>query len=146
MGTTNDYFIAQDWDMAIGRTFDAAEERGRAALHPRRDGAFSSSSAPPDPTGQQIRVGKVSCSDHRRPWPSAASPEWATTRTTSIIMPVKVYQRRVGGKANANVQMIVISARDGVSTIEGSGRNRKPAARARARSSPAAKMTSASTT
>src|SRR6478735_10479728 len=26
MGTTNDYFVAQDWDMAIGRTFDAAEE------------------------------------------------------------------------------------------------------------------------
>jgi putative ABC transport system permease protein len=33
-----------------------------------------------------------------------------------VIMPVKVYQRRIGGKANANVSMIVLSARDGVST------------------------------
>jgi putative ABC transport system permease protein len=33
-----------------------------------------------------------------------------------VVMPVKVYQRRIGGKANANVSMVVISARDGVST------------------------------
>ncbi len=39
-----------------------------------------------------------------------------TDQDDVVIMPVKIYQRRIGGRANANVQMIVISARDGVST------------------------------
>jgi len=114
MGTTNDYFIAQDWDMAIGRTFDAAEERGRARCilgETVRSQLFGGA----DPTGQQIRVGKVSCSVIGV-LAKRGQSGMGNDQDDVVIMPVKVYQRRIGGKANANVQMIVISARDGVET------------------------------
>ena len=29
-GTTNDYFVAQDWDLSLGRQFTPAEERGQS--------------------------------------------------------------------------------------------------------------------
>ena len=114
MGTNNDYFIAQDWDMAIGRTFDAAEERGRPRCilgETVRSQLFGAA----DPTGQQIRVGKVSCSIIGV-LAKRGQSGMGNDQDDVVVMPVKVYQRRVGGKANANVQMIVISARDGVST------------------------------
>ncbi|MBB3318960.1 putative ABC transport system permease protein [Rhizobium sp. BK181] len=114
MGTTNDYFIAQDWDMAIGRTFDAAEERGRPRCilgETVRSQLFGAA----NPNGQQIRVGKVSCSVIGV-LAKRGQSGMGNDQDDVVIMPVKVYQRRVGGKANANVQMIVISARDGVST------------------------------
>ncbi|RDJ12996.1 ABC transporter permease [Rhizobium grahamii] len=114
MGTTNDYFIAQDWDMAIGRTFDAAEERGRPRCilgETVRSQLFGAA----NPNGQQIRVGKVSCSIIGV-LAKRGQSGMGNDQDDVVMMPVKVYQRRVGGKANANVQMIVISARDGVST------------------------------
>ncbi len=114
MGTNNDYFIAQDWDMAIGRTFDAAEERGRPRCilgETVRSQLFGAA----DPTGQQIRVGKVSCSIIGV-LAKRGQSGMGNDQDDVVVMPVKVYQRRVGGKANAYVQMIVISARDGVST------------------------------
>ncbi|MBB3397761.1 MULTISPECIES: ABC transporter permease [unclassified Rhizobium] len=116
MGTTNDYFIAQDWGMAIGRTFDAAEERGRPRCilgETVRLQLFGAA----DPTGQQIRVGKVSCSVIGV-LAKRGQSGMGNDQDDVVVMPVKVYQRRIGGKANANVQMIVISARDGVSTTK----------------------------
>jgi putative ABC transport system permease protein len=62
-----------------------------------------------------------------------------------VIMPVKVYQRRIGGKANANVSMIVISARDGVSTSKVQSET-KTCCASGARSFPAARTISTSTT
>jgi putative ABC transport system permease protein len=114
MGTTNDYFIAQDWDIALGRTFEAAEERGRARCilgETVRSQLFGAA----NPTGQKIRVGKVSCGVIGV-LAKRGQSGMGTDQDDVVIMPVKIYQRRIGGKANANVQMIVISARDGVST------------------------------
>jgi putative ABC transport system permease protein len=114
MGTTNDYLIAQDWNIALGRTFEAAEERGRARCilgETVRSQLFGAA----NPTGQKIRVGKVSCGVIGV-LAKRGQSGMGTDQDDVVIMPVKIYQRRIGGKANANVQMIVISARDGVST------------------------------
>ncbi len=114
MGTTNDYFTAQDWDMASGRTFDAAEERGRARCilgETVRSQLFGSA----DPIGQQVRVGKVSCGVIGV-LAKRGQSGMGTDQDDVVIVPIKVYQRRIGGKANANVSMILISARDGVAT------------------------------
>jgi putative ABC transport system permease protein len=114
MGTTNDYFVAQDWAMAVGRTFEAAEERGRARCilgETIRSQLFGAA----DPTGQQIRVGKVSCGVVGV-LAKRGQSGMGNDQDDVVVMPVKVYQRRIGGKANANVAMVVISARDGVST------------------------------
>jgi putative ABC transport system permease protein len=114
MGTTNDYFTAQDWDLASGRTFDAAEERGRARCvlgETVRSQLFGSA----DPIGQQIRVGKLSCGVIGV-LAKRGQSGMGTDQDDVVIVPIKVYQRRIGGKANANVSMILISARDGIAT------------------------------
>ncbi|AIC27285.1 ABC transporter permease FtsX-like protein [Rhizobium etli bv. mimosae str. IE4771] len=113
-GTTNDYFIAQDWNLALGRNFTPAEERGQSRCiigETVRSQLFGAA----DPIGQQIRVGKVSCPVigvlARR-----GQSGMGTDQDDVVIMPVKVFQRRISG--NSNVPQIVISARDGVSTAK----------------------------
>lgn len=113
-GTTNDYFVAQDWDLALGRNFLPSEERGLARCiigETVRSQLFGSA----DPTGQQIRVGKVSC---RVVGVLAKRGQsgMGNDQDDVVIMPVKVFQRRISG--NSNVPQIIISARDGVSTAK----------------------------
>ncbi|MDO3435393.1 ABC transporter permease [Rhizobium sp. CBN3] len=113
-GTTNDYFVAQDWNLALGRNFTPAEERGQSRCiigETVRSQLFGAG----DPLGQQIRVGKVSCPVigvlARR-----GQSGMGTDQDDVVIMPVKVFQRRISG--NSNVPQIIISARDGVSTAK----------------------------
>ncbi|AJC79287.1 ABC transporter permease FtsX-like protein [Rhizobium etli bv. phaseoli str. IE4803] len=113
-GTTNDYFVAQDWNLVLGRNFTPAEERGQSRCiigETVRSQLFGAA----DPIGQQIRVGKVSCPVigvlARR-----GQSGMGTDQDDVVIMPVKVFQRRISG--NSNVPQIIISARDGVSTAK----------------------------
>lgn len=113
-GTTNDYFVAQDWNLVLGRNFTPAEERGQSRCiigETVRSQLFGAA----DPIGQQIRVGKVSCPVigvlARR-----GQSGMGTDQDDVVIMPVKVFQRRISG--NCNVPQIIISARDGVSTAK----------------------------
>ena len=111
-GTTNDYFIAQDWDLALGRNFTPAEERGQSRCiigETVREQLFGAA----DPTGQLIRVGKVSC-PVIGVLAKRGQSGMGNDQDDAVIMPVKVFQRRISG--TSNVPTILISARDGVST------------------------------
>ncbi|MEK1901208.1 MAG: ABC transporter permease [Rhizobium sp.] len=111
-GTTNDYFIAQDWDLALGRNFMPAEERGQSRCiigETVREQLFGAA----DPTGQLIRVGKVSC-PVIGVLAKRGQSGMGNDQDDAVIMPVKVFQRRISG--SSNVPTILISARDGVST------------------------------
>ncbi|MBB3459480.1 ABC transporter permease [Rhizobium sp. BK377] len=111
-GTTNDYFIAQDWDLALGRNFTQAEERGQSRCiigETVREQLFGAA----DPTGQVIRVGKVSC-PVIGVLAKRGQSGMGNDQDDAVIMPVKVFQRRISG--TSNVPTILISARDGVST------------------------------
>lgn len=111
-GTTNDYFIAQDWDLALGRNFTPAEERGQSRCvigETVREQLFGAA----DPTGLQIRVGRVSC-PVIGVLAKRGQSGMGNDQDDAVIMPVKVFQRRISG--SSNVPTILISARDGVST------------------------------
>ncbi|MBB3560633.1 putative ABC transport system permease protein [Rhizobium sp. BK512] len=111
-GTTNDYFIAQDWDLALGRNFTPPEERGQSRCiigETVREQLFGAA----DPTGQLIRVGKVSC-PVIGVLAKRGQSGMGNDQDDAVIMPVKVFQRRISG--TSNVPTILISARDGVST------------------------------
>lgn len=113
-GTANEYLVAQDWNLALGRDFLPSEERGQAKCiigETVRSELFGAA----DPTGQQIRVGKVSCGVIGV-LAKRGQSGMGNDQDDVVIMPVKVFQRRIGG--NANVSLIVISARDGVSTAK----------------------------
>ncbi|HEV7435542.1 MAG TPA: ABC transporter permease [Pseudorhizobium sp.] len=114
IGTTNDYLIGQDWDLASGRSFLPGEERGQAACiigeTVRRElfGAV-------DPVSQTIRVSNIAC-------PIVGLLEakgqsgMGDDQDDTVIMPLRLHQRRIGG--TTTISSIILSAQDGVSTAK----------------------------
>lgn len=114
VGTTNDYLVAQDWDLALGRSFLPSEERGTAACmigQTVRHELFGTA----DPVGQSIRVSNVAC-----PVIGVLSPKGQSgmgdDQDDTILMPLKLHQRRIGG--TTTIASITLSAEDGVSTAK----------------------------
>tara|TARA_R110002051_G_scaffold1228_5_gene6782 strand:+ start:12274 stop:13476 length:1203 start_codon:yes stop_codon:yes gene_type:complete len=114
IGTTNDYLVAQDWDLASGRTFLPAEERGQAACivgETVRRELFGTA----DPVGQTIRVSNISC-----PVVGLLSAKGQSgmgdDQDDTVIMPLKLHQRRIGG--TNTISSVILSAQDGVSTAK----------------------------
>jgi len=115
VGTTNDYLIAQDWTIALGREFLPAEDRGGQIGciigETVRQELFGSS----DPLGQTIRVSNISCpviAVLGRKGQSGLGDDQDDT----VIMPLKIHQRRIGG--TTTISSIMVSAQDGVSTAK----------------------------
>lgn len=113
IGTTNDYLIAQDWDMALGRNFEPTEDRGSQAAciigETLRKELFGSA----NPVGQTIRVSNVAC-----PVVGVLATKGQSgmgdDQDDTVIMPLKLHQRRIGG--TTTISSITLSAQDGVST------------------------------
>ena len=115
VGTTNDYLIAQDWTIALGREFLPSEDRGGQIGciigETVRQELFGSS----DPVGQTIRVSNISCpviAVLGRKGQSGLGDDQDDT----VIMPLKIHQRRIGG--TTTISSIMVSAQDGVSTAK----------------------------
>jgi putative ABC transport system permease protein len=114
IGTSNDYLVAQDWQVALGRNFLAAEERGQAACiigETVRRELFGAA----NPVGQSIRVSNIAC-----PVIGVLAVKGQSglgdDQDDTIIMPLKLHQRRIGG--TTTVSSIILSAQDGVSTAK----------------------------
>lgn len=112
IGTTNDYLIAQDWDLASGRVFLPGEERGQAACligETVRRELFGTA----EPVGQTIRVSNIACPVVGL-LASKGQSGLGDDQDDTIIMPLKLHQRRIGG--TTTISSITLSAQDGVST------------------------------
>ncbi|MGI2031932.1 ABC transporter permease [Rhizobium panacihumi] len=113
IGTTNDYLIAQDWDMALGRNFEPTEDRGSQAAciigETLRKELFGSA----NPVGQTIRVSNVAC-PVVGVLASKGQSGMGDDQDDTVIMPLKLHQRRIGG--TTTISSITLSAQDGVST------------------------------
>ncbi|MFD1744256.1 ABC transporter permease [Rhizobium helianthi] len=112
IGTNNDYLIAQDWTLALGRSFLPAEERGQAACligQTVRRELFGTA----DPVGLTIRVGNIAC-----PIVGVLATKGQSgmgdDQDDTVIMPLKLHQRRLGG--TTTISNITLSAMDGAST------------------------------
>ena len=115
VGTTNDYLVTQDWTLALGREFLPAEDRGGQIGcimgETVRQELFGSA----NPVGQTIRVSNISCpviGVLARKGQSGLGDDQDDT----IIMPLKIHQRRIGG--TTTISSIMVSAQDGVSTAK----------------------------
>ncbi len=115
VGTISDYFTAMDWSFTSGRAFLSTEERGGQAVcvigNTVRSELFGSTPA----LEQKIRVGSVSC-EVIGILKKKGQSGMGTDQDDIVVMPIKVFQRRVGG--NTDVSSITLSARDGVSTAK----------------------------
>ena len=113
IGTTSDYLTARNWQVVSGRGFSSSEDKGGQAscilgATVTRE-LFGSTPA----LDQKIRVGSVAC-DVIGVLEAKGDSGMGNDQDDVIMMPLKVFQRRVGG-AN-DVSSIVMSAKDGVST------------------------------
>ncbi|MGP4802407.1 ABC transporter permease [Agrobacterium cavarae] len=115
VGTTNDYLIAQDWTIALGREFLPAEDRGGQIGCIIGETVRQELFGPSDPVGQTIRVSNISCpviAVLGRKGQSGLGDDQDDT----VIMPLKIHQRRIGG--TTTISSIMVSAQDGVSTAK----------------------------
>ncbi|WP_425647187.1 ABC transporter permease [Agrobacterium leguminum] len=115
IGTTNDYLIAQDWTIALGREFQPAEDRGGQIGCIIGETVRQELFGAENPVGQTIRVSNISCpviGVLGRKGQSGLGDDQDDT----IIMPLKIHQRRIGG--TTTISSIMVSAQDGVSTAK----------------------------
>ncbi|MFK3776594.1 ABC transporter permease [Agrobacterium sp. NPDC089420] len=115
VGTSNDYLIAQDWTIALGREFQPAEDRGGQIGCIIGETVRQELFGAENPVGQTIRVSNISCpviGVLARKGQSGLGDDQDDT----IIMPLKIHQRRIGG--TTTISSIMVSAQDGVSTAK----------------------------
>ena len=114
-GADTDYFIAREWDVALGRAFTDSEVRGGANLCLLGETVRSELFGGGDPTGVAIRVGRMSC---RVIGVLAAkgTSGFGQDQDNIVVMPHSTFQRRIAG--NRDIEMIYVAAQDGVSTSE----------------------------
>lgn len=115
IGTTNDYLLAQDWTLALGRDFQPAEDRGGQIGCIIGETVRQELFGAENPVGQTIRVSNISCpviGVLARKGQSGLGDDQDDT----IIMPLKIHQRRIGG--TTTISSIMVSAQDGVSTAK----------------------------
>ncbi|MEX4007669.1 ABC transporter permease [Neoaquamicrobium sediminum] len=114
-GADTDYFIAREWEVALGRVFTDSEVRGGANLCLLGETVRSELFGAGDPTGVAIRVGRMSC---RVIGVLAAkgTSGFGQDQDNIVVMPHSTFQRRIAG--NHDIDMIYVAAQDGVSTSE----------------------------
>ena len=115
IGTTNDYLIAQDWDLSLGRSFLANEDRGGQAACMIGETVRKELFGAANPVGQSIRVSNIAC-----PVVGVLAVKGQSgmgdDQDDTVIMPLKLHQRRIGG--TTTISSIILSAQDGVATTK----------------------------
>ncbi|HWK73652.1 MAG TPA: ABC transporter permease [Povalibacter sp.] len=112
-GTTDQFLQVRDWTLASGRNFSDSELRGGAAVCLLGNTVKRELFANQDPIGSTIRLGKVSC-EVIGLLESKGQSGFGQDQDDLIVIPLRTLQRRFAG--NADVNAILVSARDGVST------------------------------
>lgn len=115
IGSGGDYLVAQNWELATGRSFLASEERGGQAVcligETVRSKLFGSTPA----VDQMIRVGSVAC-QVIGVLAKKGQSGMGSDQDDVVMMPLKVFQRRISG--STDVSSLMLSAEDGVSTAK----------------------------
>ena len=112
-GSTNAYLTVRDWELSAGRVFSESEMRsGRLVClmgTTVRDELFGDR----DPVGSTIRLGRLAC-QVVGVLESKGQSSMGHDQDDFVLIPLKALQRRMAG--NDDVEVIYVSARDGVST------------------------------
>ncbi|MGV8939606.1 MAG: ABC transporter permease [Allorhizobium sp.] len=113
VGSGNDYLIAQDWEIASGRSFLGSEERGGQTACIIGETVRKELFGTVNPVGEKIRVGALSC-NIIAVLAKKGQSGMGNDQDDTVLMPLKIFQRRIGG--SSGISSIILSARDGVST------------------------------
>jgi putative ABC transport system permease protein len=109
-GSTNAYFETNNWNIADGRRFTEAEERGGAAVCLIGATVRRELFAQQDPLGEQVRIKQFSCQVIGLLAPKGQAA-MGQDQDDTVVLPLHTIQRRLTG--NQNVGTLLVSVQDG---------------------------------
>jgi len=112
-GTDNNYFTVANWTLARGREFSNSELRAGAAVCIIGDVVRRELFGNQEPLGEQLRLNKLSCQVVGL-LEAKGQSMGGRDQDDLVVMPLRTIWRRIAG--NQDVQLIYVSAREGVST------------------------------
>jgi putative ABC transport system permease protein len=112
-GSDNNYFPVGNWNLAKGREFSPSELRAGAAVCILGDGVRKELFGSQNALGEKLRLNKLSCQVIGL-LESKGQSAGGRDQDDLVVIPLRTFWRRVAGKQD--VQMIYVSAREGVST------------------------------
>ncbi|MGD8547839.1 MAG: ABC transporter permease, partial [Thiohalophilus sp.] len=112
-GSNNDYFSVANWTLAEGREFSGSELRAGAAVCIIGDTVRRELFGNQSPLGDKLRLNKISCQVIGL-LEAKGQSMGGRDQDDLILIPLRTFWRRIAG--NQDVQLIYVSARDGVST------------------------------
>jgi len=114
-GTDNEYFVARDWALAIGRNFTDAELRSGSDVCILGQTVRSEFFGDGNPEGTAVRVGRMSC-NVIGVLEAKGTSGFGQDQDNIVVMPLNGFQRRIAG--NRYVDTIYVAATDGISTTD----------------------------
>lgn len=112
-GSTDSFLQVRDWDLASGRNFSDSELRGGAAVCLLGNTVKRELFENQDPIGATIRLQKLACQVIGL-LETKGQSGFGQDQDDIVVMPLRTVQRRLAG--NSDVNSILVSAREGVST------------------------------
>jgi putative ABC transport system permease protein len=112
-GTDNNYFTVGNWTLAKGREFSGSELRAGAAVCILGEAVRKELFGNQDAVGEKIRLNKIACQVIGLLEPKGQSLG-GRDQDDLVVIPLRTFWRRIAG--NQDVQLIYVSAREGVST------------------------------
>jgi putative ABC transport system permease protein len=113
-GTTSDYFTAQQWNTASGRTFTAAEEQAGKAVCVIGSTVQRNLFRAEDPLGQRFRLRGLSC-EVIGTLVTRGQGGFGNDQDDVVLMPIKTVQRRITG--NRNVRQMLVKVDPAYDTV-----------------------------
>jgi putative ABC transport system permease protein len=114
-GTTNDYFVSGNWELAEGRWFSDADLRGGRTVCIIGQTVRGELVGAQSPIGVRLRLRTVSC-DVVGLLRSKGKNTFGQDRDDVVVMPLRTFQRRIAG--NDDVGQVQVSVRDDTSTLK----------------------------
>ena len=117
-GTDSGYLEARDMPVQLGRPFYESELRTGAAVCLLGQTVKRELFGSGNPLGQDLRLKAISCRVIGVIEEQGVS-SFGTDQDDFVLLPIKTFQRRIAG--NADVSIIFVAVRDGVSTVKAKG-------------------------
>jgi putative ABC transport system permease protein len=108
-GTTADYFLAQQWATATGRTFNPAEEQAGKAVCVIGSTVQRNLFRGEDPLGKRFRLRNLSC-EVIGTLVTRGQGGFGNDQDDVVLMPIKTVQRRFTGNRNLRNIMVQVDA------------------------------------
>ena len=109
-GTSNDYFVGQNWKLSAGRMFSDAEEQAGKSVCIIGSTIVTNLFAGVDPIGQRFRIKDISC-EVIGVLATRGQGGFGNDQDDVVVMPIKTVQRRFTG--NRDIRAIMVSVDDG---------------------------------